>query len=180
MEENNVVADNSNTAEEVVLETTEEITDNSQNETVENVEELKSKLAKAEELASNYKVRSEKAEKLAKQVKEPTQTETDTLSTLDAIALVKANVHEDDISEVQDYARLKKMSIKDALKSNIVKALLKEKEETRTTANVTNVSNTKRGVTKLSNEAILRKASEGQEVPIEDVVKARWEEKRKK
>ncbi len=54
-EEENVAVDNSNTTEE-------EINLDLEPEAEETVEEVKARLAKAEELAQNYKIRAEKAE----------------------------------------------------------------------------------------------------------------------
>lgn len=159
MEETNVVADNSNTAEETVLETAEETTTE---ETVEeeSVEELKARLAKADELAKNYKIRAEKAEKSVKPVKENTAPKPN-LSSTDLYALMKANVPEEDIGEVEEYAKFKKISVSEALKSTVVKSLLSEKAEQRTTASATNTNNARRGSAKTTDEALVNNASIG-------------------
>jgi LPS O-antigen subunit length determinant protein (WzzB/FepE family) len=167
MENENVVADNSNTAEEVVLETTEETTPEN---VEENVDEVKAKLAKAEELANNYKIRAEKAEKLAKTVKveaKPEPSKPQSMSTRDYIALVNSKINEEDIVEVEDYAKYKGISIADALKSSVVKTLLSEKEEIRKTAQATNTSNARRGSSQVSPETLLAKARKG-DVPDSD------------
>jgi LPS O-antigen subunit length determinant protein (WzzB/FepE family) len=167
MSEENVVADNSNTAEEVVLDTTEETTP----ETVEeNVDDVKAKLLKAEELANNYKIRAEKAEKLAKTIKVEAKPDTSkpvSMSTRDYIALVNNKINEEDIGEVEDYAKYRGISIAEALKSSVVKTLISEKEEIRKTAQATNTSNARRGSSQVSPETLLNKARKG-EVPESD------------
>ena len=88
---------------------------------------------KAKELADNYKARAEKAEKAEKA---PRQKENE-LSPTDLYALMNAKVPEEDISEVTDYAKLKKISISEALKSSVVRTILSEKAEERETASAT-------------------------------------------
>lgn len=98
-------------------------------------------------------------------------------STKDYLALAKANIEADDIDEVSEYAALKKISLSDALKSPLVKAILKEKSEQRQASLATNVSTGKRSVSKASEEQLIEKASKG-EMPESDedmlrLVKAR-------
>ena len=129
-EENNVQAENSTQQEEEVLETSHEET-NYEQETSENTEELKARLEKAEELAKNYKIRAEKAEKANKtkvEVASKPQSNGD-LSSKDLYALMEAKVAQDDIDEVIEYANLKKISVSEALKSNVVKSILSDKAE---------------------------------------------------
>lgn len=167
MNEENVGADNLNTAEEVTLDVTEETT--TQDENVESVEEVKSRLAKAEELANNYKIRAEKAERLAKETKQikPEVKQESKVSTQDVIALMKANVAEDDVSEVEKYASYQKISIADALKSPVMKAILADRTEKRNTANATNTGGARRSPGKVTDDAILEKARRG-EIPDTD------------
>lgn len=174
MNEENVVADNSNTAEEVVLETTEnvDVTTEETNETID----WEARAMKAEELANNQKIRAEKAEKLAKTTKVETKQDSQ-VSTKDLYALTKANISEDDINEVEEYAKYKKISISEALKSSTLKAILAEKEENRTTANASSVGNTKRASSKISDESLIEKASRGEfpesDADLQRLIKAR-------
>lgn len=179
MEENNVVADDSKTAEEITLDVIEETT--TQDENVD-VEEVKSKLAKAEELANNYKIRAEKAERLAKETKQikPEVKQVSNVSTQDVMALMKANVQEEDIPEIEDYAKFKKISISEALKSNTIKTFLAESQEKRNTSNATNTGNAKRSPAKITDNEIIEKAQKGQEVDTEKLVEARWNLKKAK
>lgn len=162
MEDENVVVDNSNTTQDVALETTEN-TDATVEQTTESVDELKSRLAKAEEIAFNQRVRAEKAEKANKQGKpEVANTQSLNVSTKDLYALSKANVAEEDIAEVEEYATFKRVSISEALKSSTLKAILKEKEENRNVVNASNTGNTKRASSKVSDDALEERASRGE------------------
>lgn len=161
MADENVAAGNSNTAEETVLETAEETTteETVEEEAEESVEELKARLAKAEEYGKNQKIRAEKAEKGGKP--EKVISSKPSLSTSDLYALVKAEVPEEDISEVEEYAQFKKISVAEALKSSVVKSLLSEKAEKRNVATATSVGNSRRGSAKVSDEALVANASAG-------------------
>jgi hypothetical protein len=159
MVEENVVADNSNTAEEVGLDTTQETAPGG---TVD-VESLKAKLLKAEQLAFNQKVRAEKAEKL---VKSTQKIDTPSLSTTDAIALIGANIKEgEDIEEVENWAKYKGISIAQALKSDELKAVLGIKAEKRGSAQATNTGSARHSPSNLTEGQILQRAKEGREIP---------------
>lgn len=174
-EEEEVVVDNSNTTEEEVLETSND----DSNDESESVDELKARLAKAEELANNQKIRAEKAEKIAKG-KTETQVTTQ-MSTRDLLALVSAGVHEEDIAEVEEYAKFKGISIAEAIKAPMVKTLLNEKQEVRKTAQATNTGNVRKGQAKVSGETLLAKARAGEAVADpEALAQAHFEEKMKR
>lgn len=131
-------------------------------EEAESVEEIQARLAKAEELANNYKIRAEKAEKAQKQVqKAPEAPVSSDLSTKDTIALMNAKVHEDDIDEIVDFAKFKGMSVSDALKNDVVKTILSTKTEQRTVAEATNTGTSRRSSAKVSDESLVANASAG-------------------
>ncbi len=157
--ENEGELDTSTPTEDIVLETIEA-------EPEETPEVLKEKLAKATEYGENQKIRAEKAERKAKETVKP-EPVAETISTKDILALSNAKVHEDDIDEVLDYAKYKKIPLAEALKSSVVKTLLSEKEEQRKVADATNVGATRRGSSKVSDEVLLDKASKG-ELPSSD------------
>lgn len=156
-------------------ENVEETTKNSEEEVLETssgeVDETQAELEKAKELANNYKIRAEKAERLAKSLKaekpkeeEKPKVDTPTagdLSSRDVFALMKANVAEEDIDEVREYAQLKKISIAEALKASVVKTILSEKAEQRKTANAANTGGSKRGSGKVTDEIILSNFNKG-------------------
>lgn len=161
-EEEKVVVDTSNQPEEEVLETSND----DSNEESESVEDLKARLAKAEELANNQKIRAEKAEKLAKANKEQPKAEAKIyegdLTAKDTIAIIEAKVSSEDIDDVVEYAKFRKISIPEALKSNVVKTMLAEKQEMRTTAAAANVGSSKRTSGKVPDDVLLAKASKGE------------------
>ncbi len=148
--------------EEETTEESEETTEET-DESEESVEDLKAKLEKQEELAENQKIRAEKAEKelKKKEGKNAPEPPKSGMSSTDLIALVKAKVHPDDVSEVEEYAKFKGISISEALKGSVVKTLLSEKEEERKTANATNIGTKKRGSFKPSGKTILKDAEKG-------------------
>lgn len=160
--EENVQEQDSKVQEEEVLETSND----DSNEESESIEDLKARLAKAEELANNQKIRAEKAEKLAKLNKEQPKAETKIyegdLTAKDTIAIIEAKVPSQDIDDVVEYAKFKKISIQEALNSNVVKTMLAEKVEMRNTASAANVGSSKRTASKVSDEVLLAKAQKGE------------------
>ena len=101
------------------------------------------------------------------------------LSTSDVFTLVKANVHEEDIDEVRDYAALKKITIKEALKTNFVKSFLADKQEERDTAEAAHGGSSRRSTGRKSAANVIADAESGNlpEDPTE-LAKARLSEKR--
>ncbi len=153
-----VVADNSNTAEVDAPNVSD--TDEGEPTSEESIEEVKARLAKAEELANNYKIRAEKAEKGKKTQPAPEAKKGD-LSSKDLIAIMNAKVPEDDIDEVVDYAKFKGISVGEALKSSTIKATLSERAEQRNTAAATNTGTVRRGNAKVSDDVLLSEAQKG-------------------
>jgi hypothetical protein len=125
--------------------------------------EREERLRKAEEIATNQKIRAEKAEAVAKGLQRPKEeiTPNNSLPQSDLIAILKADVAEEDIQEVSDYAKLKGITISEALKSSVVKAILSEKNEERTTANATSTGNARRGSVKPNPAQLLENANKG-------------------
>lgn len=130
----------------------------------ESVEELRQKLAKAEEVANNQRIRAEKAEAKTKEVKPQAKKENkdEALSQTDLIAIIKADVAEEDIPEIREVATIKGISVAEALKSPIVKAILAEKAEQRATAEATNVGTVRRGHSAVTPATVLDKARKGE------------------
>ena len=152
----------------------------------DDVETLKEKLEKSESNRKQLFERIKKAEALVKekQVKPEAKVEkevNDNLSQKDMFVLIKANVHEDDILEITDYAKMKGISVADAMKTSIVKTILSEREEERETALNTATGNTRRGASKPNPAQLLEKAQKG-ELPegkddMDALVKAQFERK---
>lgn len=144
--------------EEEVLETSNEETYEESSD--DDSSELQAELEKTRELANNYKIRAEKAERFAKQKPSESPKLSGDLSTKDLYALMDAKVPEEDVEVVQKYAKLENISIGEALKSNIVKGILGDKAEQRKVASASNVGTTRRS-SKLSDEMLLDNARKG-------------------
>ncbi len=173
MENELEVQDSLTPAENSELEQTE-------NAEVEDVDALKEKLTKAEELAKNQKIRAEKAEAEAKKLKvvQPQEKETpkNDLSLKDIRAL--QDVHDDDVDEVIEFAKFKGISIAEAKKLPAIQSLLSTKEEFRKTAQAANTGGGRKGTSKVTGEDLLEKFNQGQ-VPekdedIEKLIEARF------
>lgn len=156
----------SNSQEEEVLETSSEV---EEQEADESDDDYQARITKAEELARNYKIRAEKAERQLKSkgsTGEKAET-TSELSSKDMFALFKANISEEDIEQVQKFAKMEGLTVAEAVKTDELQAILRLKAEKRQTASVANVGNSKRGSGKVSDEALMAKAQKG-EIPDSD------------
>ena len=120
----------------------------------------KERALKAEEAIVKAK-KHKKEEKKFNEDKPVEKKEVSSLNHLDTIALVKADVHTDDIKEVIDYAKYKGISIQEALKSNVIKSMLDDNAEKRKSAEVANSGSAKKSSSKLSDEALIEKANSG-------------------
>lgn len=111
--------------------------------------------------------RLKKAEKELKEKKEvkpekKPAAQANGLSTTDIIALSRANIEDDDIDEVLEYAKFKKISVSEALKSSVVKATLSEKSEERKSAQaVYTGGGTRRAGGTVSDDRLLADAQKG-------------------
>lgn len=155
--EENVQEQDLNVQEEEALETLEET------EEEEDTTDWKAEAGKARVLANNQRIRAEKAEKLAKTVKvnvQPQKVSGD-LSTKDIYALMEAKVPEADIEKVQDIAKLKGISVSEALKLSLTKQILADEGEQRITASAANVGSSKRGSGKVSDSSLTSEAEKG-------------------
>lgn len=129
--------------------------------TAEQIAELKAKAAKAEELENKNKQlfeRAKKAEELAKVQKEP-----DSLSNKDLLFLAKADIHTEDVDDVLEWAKFKKVSVEEAYKH--MKPQLDVRAEERRTAQATQAKGSPRGAAKVTGEDILKKAEKTGEIP---------------
>lgn len=149
----------------VAEETTDEGTTEESKETeTSQTDEEKAQLRKdlEEEKRKNAKLfeRAKKAEAAKSSSKE-----TDGLTAEEVYVLFEHKVAQQDIEEVRDYAKLKKLSIADALKTNFIKSLLANKTDERKTATATNTRGGQRGASKVSGEDLLSKAERTNELP---------------
>lgn len=149
--------------EEIVEDTTteEESEENNEEESEEPEESDNTEKLSALE----KKVKELEAQKKHWQKKATTKSEPKTdegLSQKDLYALMANKVHEDDIDEVVEYAKLKNISVKEALNSTLVKTILKEQEEKRQTANLTETKTSRKTATEKTADEIIAKARKGE------------------
>lgn len=95
---------------------------------------------------------------------EENQNKEPVMSVQDQRALIKADIPEEDVSDVEEYAKFKKISIVEALKSPILIATLKDKSEKRATAEATNVRTVRRQTQKVDGDTLVKNLEKG-EVP---------------
>jgi len=134
------------------------------NNSQEDVENLKNRLQKLEEDYHNQKIRAEKAESKLKSGNSTGRIETskqDSLSPFDLIAVAKANLDEEQLKEAMDYAKYKKISISEALKTPQVKATIALIEENNKVAQASATGNGRRGSVQISDDLLLANASKG-------------------
>jgi len=165
--------DNNNLDEENILKNSGETTDVAP-ETVdgedevenEDVETLREELNKLKSAYENQKKRAEKAEAEAKKKTDaspaPVYTKSNDLSAIDIIAVTKAGIDEDVLPEVLDYAKFRKITVAEAIKDPIIKATIAQRNEEKKTAEATHTGNARRSSSKLSDDALLANARNGQ------------------
>lgn len=127
--------------------------------TPEEIAELKKK---AEASSQNFE-RAKKAEAELKKLKgegAPEVTKVEGLSQKDLIAIAKSDIHEDDIDEVLEHAKFKKIPVSEALRSPYIKSYLGQRSEERATAEATQTKSP-RGSSKFSGESLIEKARQG-------------------
>ena len=139
------------------------------------------KIAKENEKKFNdQKLRAEKAENELKNNKVVPKEEG--LSQKDVIYLAKADIHEEDVDEVVELAKLKKITVAEAHK--YMTPILETRAEERKTASATQTKGGARGSAKVTGEDLIARAKEGK-LPETDedwdkLTEARLEAKRTK
>jgi hypothetical protein len=141
------------TNEEEVLEEVEETTE----EVVEEADERDSRIEALEKENKTLKIQKAKNREKSAETQEPKGD----LAGTDVYALVNANVAEEDVAEVTDYAKFKGISVKEALQSPTVKALIKQNEEFRKTAEATHTDSNRRSPSQKTGESLLASAQQG-------------------
>ena len=143
--------------------------------------------AEAEKKDKAYKDQKTRAEIAEKKLKDKGSTkpvstkEEGVLSIKDNYALQKANVDIQDIDEVIEFAKFKKISVAEALDSGILKSILAENVEKRNVAQASHTGASRRSSSKISDDVLINNASKG-ELPesasdIERMNLLRWGKK---
>lgn len=162
------------TQEEEVVET--EVDTNEE----EDVEAIKAELEKEKAAKAELE---KKNKQLYERIKKGEKGEGESLNVKDILALKDAEVTAEDLDEVQDFAKYRKISIAEALQSKTLKTILAERKEERRTAQATETKSP-RGIAKVTGEDILRKAEATGEVPdsidgIKSMLEARLARRKK-
>jgi hypothetical protein len=119
------------------------------------------------DIGRDQKIRAEKAERERDELMgkgKGAPPKDDALSTAEIYTLVQAQVPPEDVPEVQKAAKLLGVDLTTALKDPMVQSVLKQRAETRATANATDTAGKKAPVGQTSDQELLDKASKG-EVP---------------
>lgn len=163
------------TNDEVILDTDLE-TETTENE-IEQEEDVEALKKKIDELTVQKDHWRKKAEKPETKPEVKAEIEQGGLSQKDVIYLAKADIHEEDIDEVVELAKLKKVSVAEAHK--FMAPILKERQEERQTALATQSRGGNRGTSKETPEVLISKAIRGEEVDPEKLAAARMAQKLK-
>lgn len=159
--------------EEVVQEVVEEQVEEQVQE-VDEVEELRKKIATLEAQKEHWR------EKANKPVKEETP-QYQGLSAGDLMAIKNADITEKDMDLVEKFAKDNGMPLRDALHHPHMKAILDYEKEIRNTAIATNVESVRRGAVKVSDDSLIQNASMGKlpttDDEIEQLVNAKFRRK---
>lgn len=153
-------------------------------------EEIADLTKRANASSKNFE-RAKKAEAELKALKPKVEEETSTkedsnLSQKDVITLAKADIHNDDMDEVIEYAKSKSISISEAMQSNMIKSFLSTQNEERKSAEATSTGGGQKGQEKETPEATYAKAQEGKlpdendDKGIERLVDGEWDAQSKK
>lgn len=89
------------------------------------------------------------------------EKKSDDLTIKDAVLIQRANVEVEDIDEVVRWAKFNNQTIGQALSDDTLKTVLAKRAEVRKSAQATSTGTTKRVVTKVSDEEILKDAQNG-------------------
>jgi len=132
-------------------------------------------LVKAKELAENYKIRAEKAEKGKKEDKELPKPEY-SLSDIRALS----DVPDEDVEEVVGWAKFKNITVAEAKKTSEMQSILKLRLEERRSAAASNTGGS-RASTTITGATLIQRAKQGQfpekDEDIEKLAEARMAEK---
>jgi hypothetical protein len=132
------------------------------------LEELKAKAAKVDEIEANNRQLFERQKKLEKDQKEAAKTNPSGLTSGDLLAVTNARIHEDDIERVERFSKSEGLTIKEALKSPLLQVQLDLMNEQRRVADSTNVENVRAGSSPVKDDVILMRAAKG-ELPERDI-----------
>ncbi len=140
--------------------------------TAEELISLREKASKADELEEKNKKLFERAKKAEAKV----PSKDGDISNKDILFFAKADIHAEDIDEVTEMARLKKISASEAY--DFMKPILDRKAEERKTASATHTKGGARGSAKVAPADLLAQASRNEDIePTDENYKAIFQER---
>lgn len=170
-----------------VLETTEETT--TEETDVDKDNETKSTETSTDEEKESLRLENEELKKKNSQLferakkAEKAETSKDGLSPRDAILIAKSNIDDEDVDEVLDFAKYRKIPVGEALKNQTLQSILRDRVEERKTATAAQTRSA-RGTSQVSSDVILSRAQKGEipdkETDIEKLAAARMESRIKR
>lgn len=119
-----------------------------------------------EELRRKVEDLEKKNKQLFERAKKNQAPSQDGLSNKDILYLAKADIHQDDLDDVVEMARLKKMSVADAHK--FMEPILAQRAQERTSASLTHTRPSSRSAPQQSAEDVLLKAERGETIDSEE------------
>lgn len=127
---------------------------------------------KAEQIAADQKRRAEKAEEEAKKSHTIQPTQNEGLSDDDLLYVARAPIHQDDVKDVVELAKLKKIPVAEAHK--FMEPILERRSEERKTAEAAHTKGSARGTITDTPESLIAKAQQGNlsEAEIDKLVEA--------
>lgn len=169
--------DENETDIEVIKARAKEIADHAKKKDGDN-KQLYARTKKAE----GFELKDGKWIKPVAKVEEKVVEAKDGLSQKDVIALVRGDIHDDDIESVQKFAKMEDITVSEALKNEDLKAILERRASVRKTADVTDTSKTRRTKTNPSGDTLVKELSEGKipEKGSEDAEALFWARRKKK
>lgn len=153
-----------NNEEEEQTEETEEQSEESSEESGDNLKKtiaIQESLLKREGFEKDENGKWVKKDTQEQPQEESSSEQSEELSQRDLVALIKADVHEDDFDDVQKAANLLGKSVSEALKDDMVQDILKRRVEHRQTAQASNTGAQRPSQKTKTSEEIMREASEG-------------------
>lgn len=145
----------------------------------ESEDEVEARLAKAEEIAKNQRIRAEKAEKELKALKgnavkkeEEVVAPKNDLTPKDYLALTENKITSEDFDEVVRIASVLGKSISETLKDKTAQAILKGRQEERATAEATSTATSRRKSGQNQSERLLSNLQKGELPETEEDARA--------
>jgi hypothetical protein len=124
---------------------------------------------KAEEYQGRLKRAETKLEKSKDKPAEKTEEASNMLSSLDLLALAKADIEDEDLPDIEEYAKFKKISVREALKTDFVKNLISDKKEFKKSKEITTTGAQRATTATVTDSQILAKAKSGKELSDEEL-----------